>query len=73
MPAPCAGKTTGLFIGMHPHSGIGIITYFEGGDLVHDDTGENGNVIPDGGVQWIRAGGGVWHEEKYASQGKYIG
>ena len=55
----------GLFIGMHPHSGIGIITYFEGADLVHDDSGNNDNVIRDGGVQWIRAGGGVWHQENY--------
>ena len=55
----------GLFIGMHPHSGIGIITYFEGANLKHDDTGNNDNVIRDGGVQWIRAGGGVWHQEHY--------
>ncbi len=53
----------GLFIGMHPHSGIGIITYFEGVDLIHDDSGKNDNIIRDGGVQWIRAGGGVWHQE----------
>lgn len=55
----------GLFIGMHPHSGIGIVTYFEGGDLLHDDTGKNDNTISDGGVQWINAGGGVWHQENY--------
>ncbi|MEM7371155.1 MAG: pirin family protein [Bacteroidota bacterium] len=58
----------GLFIGMHPHSGIGIITYFEGGNLVHDDSGKNDNVILDGGVQWIRAGGGVWHQEHYVKK-----
>ena len=55
----------GLFIGMHPHSGIGIITYFEGADLKHDDSGNNDNIIPSGGVQWIRAGGGVKHQENY--------
>lgn len=58
-------KDDGLFIGMHPHSGIGIITYFEGGNLSHDDSGNNREVIRDGGVQWIRAGGGVWHQENY--------
>ncbi len=58
-------KDDGLFIGMHPHSGIGIITYFEGANLVHDDSGKNDQIIRDGGVQWIRAGGGVWHQEKY--------
>ncbi len=31
----------GLFMGMHPHSGIGIITYFDGMELLHDDSGNN--------------------------------
>ena len=52
-------------IGFHPHSGIGIITYFQGTDLHHKDSGNNNGVILDGGMQWIRAGGGVWHEEGY--------
>ncbi|MCG8326066.1 MAG: pirin family protein [Chitinophagales bacterium] len=58
----------GLFIGTHPHSGIGIITYFEGANLLHDDSAENDHVIADGGVQWIRAGGVVWHQENYAKK-----
>lgn len=62
----------GLFIGMHPHSGIGIITYFEGGNLVHDDSGNNDNTIRDGGVQWIRAGAGVWHKEHYVKKSETI-
>ncbi|MDN5204699.1 pirin family protein [Fulvivirgaceae bacterium BMA10] len=55
----------GLHIGMHPHSGIGILTYFNGGELLHEDTGGNNDTIREGGIQWIRAGGGVWHEEHY--------
>lgn len=55
----------GLHIGMHPHSGIGIITYFEGAHLAHEDPENADKHIPDGGVQWIRAGGGVWHQEHY--------
>ena len=55
----------GMFIGYHPHSGIGIITYFDGGNLDHGDTGDNNGIIKDGGIQWIRAGGGVWHQEHY--------
>ena len=54
-----------LNIHAHPHSGIGIITYFEGTDLHHGDSGKNDGIIRSGGVQWIRAGGGVWHEESY--------
>lgn len=60
-------KDEGLFIGMHPHSGIGIITYFEGGDLQHDDSGNHDSVIRDGGVQWIRAGGSI-HTNQEALQ-----
>lgn len=64
-----AGKFTntedGFDIGYHPHSGIGIITYFHGTDLHHKDSGNNRGVIRDGGAQWIRAGKGVWHEEGY--------
>lgn len=55
----------GFTIGMHPHSGIGIVTYFHGTDLHHKDSGHNDGIIYDGGVQWIRSGGGVWHEEAY--------
>ncbi len=55
----------GMRFGMHPHSGIGIITNYAGADLVHDDTGENANVLPDGGLQWIQAGSGIWHAEEY--------
>ena len=58
-------KGNGIKIGMHPHSGIGIITYYEGADLVHDDTGDNQNILLDGGVQWIQAGSGIWHTEAY--------
>lgn len=64
-----AGKFTrnddGFTIGYHPHSGIGIVTYFHGTDLHHKDSGHNNGIIPDGGAQWIQAGGGVWHEEGY--------
>ncbi len=55
----------GLIIHAHPHSGIGIITYFHGTDLHHSDSGDNNGIIYDGGAQWILAGGGVWHEEAY--------
>ncbi len=55
----------GIKIGTHPHSGIGIITHYEGADLVHDDSGGHANVLPDGGLQWIQAGKGIWHQEQY--------
>lgn len=55
----------GFTVGYHPHSGIGIITYFHGTDLHHKDSAMHYGVINDGGVQWISAGKGIWHEEGY--------
>ena len=52
----------GLFIGSHPHSGVGIVTYFHGGDLVHKD---NDDTIRSGGVQYMQTGNGMKHEGNY--------
>lgn len=47
--------------GMHPHSGIATLTWlFEGQATYDDSTGKSG-LLPTGGVEWMRAGGGVWH------------
>lgn len=50
--------------GMHPHSGIATLTYLMAGQTAYEDTtGEHGarGVLPKGGVEWMMAGGGVWH------------
>jgi len=48
-------------IGLHPHSGIATVTYlFEGSVRYEDTTGATG-VLPAGGVEWFKAGGGAWH------------
>lgn len=53
--------------GMHPHSGIATLTYLIAGRAAYEDTtgegsegGERG-TLPTGGVEWMMAGGGVWH------------
>ncbi len=47
--------------GMHPHSGIATLTWLiEGETRYEDTTGEQG-VLVGGGVEWMRAGNGVWH------------
>lgn len=58
-------KGKGISFPFHPHSGIGIITYFEGANLVHRDSAGYDGLLKDGGVQWIRSGGGIWHQEGY--------
>jgi redox-sensitive bicupin YhaK (pirin superfamily) len=47
--------------GWHPHSGIATVTVMlEGAIRFAETTGKSG-VLPAGGVEWMRAGGGVWH------------
>ena len=48
-------------MGLHPHSGIATVTWIMEGDISYEDTtGETGKV-PQGGLEWMQAGGGVWH------------
>lgn len=54
-----AGASTG--IGMHPHSGIATLTYMIEGAVRYEDTTGKAGVLPTGGVEWMRAGNGVWH------------
>ena len=47
--------------GMHPHSGIATLTFLLEGDVVYEDSTGKSGVLPAGGVEWMRAGNGVWH------------
>ena len=48
--------------GIHPHSGIATLTaVLEGGLVYEDTTGQSGQVI-EGGLEWMKAGNGVWHD-----------
>jgi redox-sensitive bicupin YhaK (pirin superfamily) len=45
----------------HPHSGIATVTVvFDGAVQYAETTGKSG-VVRTGGVEWMQAGGGVWH------------
>src|SRR5580704_7855370 len=45
----------------HPHSGIAThTTLLEGSVDYRDSTGKSGRLSP-GSVEWMQAGGGVWH------------
>jgi redox-sensitive bicupin YhaK (pirin superfamily) len=48
--------------GIHPHSGIATLTVvLRGGMFYEDTTGKKGSV-PTGGLEWMKAGNGVWHD-----------
>jgi redox-sensitive bicupin YhaK (pirin superfamily) len=46
---------------MHPHSGISTITVITDGHLYFNDPESGTGIIDYGGVEWMRASGGVWH------------
>jgi len=55
-----AGTSTANF-GLHPHSGIATATWVMEGHVSYEDTTGETGIIPTGGLEWMQAGGGVWH------------
>jgi redox-sensitive bicupin YhaK (pirin superfamily) len=47
--------------GLHPHSGIATLTYVMEGSVGYEDTNGATGLVPSGGIEWMRAGAGVWH------------
>lgn len=47
--------------GWHPHSGIATVTVVLDGAVRYAETTGATGVLPAGSVEWMRAGGGVWH------------
>jgi redox-sensitive bicupin YhaK (pirin superfamily) len=48
--------------GIHPHSGIATLTVVLRGGMVYEDTTGKTGSVPTGGLEWMRAGNGVWHD-----------
>lgn len=46
---------------IHPHSGVATVTVITEGRMRFDDPDAGKGTIGYGGVEWMRAGGGVWH------------
>lgn len=63
-------------MGAHPHRGIATLTYILQGEVEHFDSAGNTGKIYSGGMQWMKAGNGIIHDENfnYDSQtdSKYI-
>lgn len=52
---------------LHPHSGIATITVITEGNLHFDDPDAGTGHIGYGGVEWMRAGAGVWHGKELSA------
>jgi len=48
----------------HPHRGIATFSYVLSGNLSHYDSRENYDTINTGGIQWMKAGNGIIHDEQ---------
>ena len=49
--------------GAHPHRGIATLTYILNGEANHFDSNGNRAKVRSGGVQWMKAGTGIIHDE----------
>jgi len=56
-----ADPTDAPNFGFHPHSGIATLTLILSGQAFYKETTGREGVIETGGVEWMRASGGVWH------------
>ncbi|KPX26356.1 Pirin-related protein [Pseudomonas syringae pv. delphinii] len=53
---------------IHPHSGIATVTVFTEGRVRYDDPGNGQGTFGYGGVEWMRAGGGIWHGKELTAE-----
>ena len=53
-------------VGEHPHRGFETVTIAYQGEISHRDSSGGGGTIGPGDVQWMTAGGGLVHEEKFS-------
>lgn len=69
---------TGLNVPPHPHRGFSPVTYMFEGEIAHNDSFGNSQVIGNNEVQWINAARGIIHSEQTSKQfaekgGRYQG
>lgn len=57
----------------HPHRGIATFTYLLEGALTHADSLGNYGTVTAGGVQWMKAGNGIIHDEMVAASMRLTG
>ena len=58
---------------MHPHSGIATLTWQPGSDVRYQDTTGKNGVLKAGGLEWMNAGGGAWHQGSFDTEGLATG
>jgi redox-sensitive bicupin YhaK (pirin superfamily) len=62
--------STAPAFGWHPHSGIATLTVVHEGAIEYEETTGVKGILPADGIEWMRAGGGVWHTGAALQQAK---
>lgn len=55
-------------VGVHPHRGLETVTIAYKGKIAHHDSTGMADVIGEGEVQWMTAGGGILHKEYHEAE-----
>jgi redox-sensitive bicupin YhaK (pirin superfamily) len=59
--------------GWHPHSGIATLTVLQEGTGTYEETTGARGTLNAGGIEWMRAGRGVWHTGSVVGPGRVKG
>src|SRR6202048_2659441 len=59
--------------GLHPHSGIATLSYVLEGAVSYIDPDNVRGSLPAGGVEWMQAGRGMWHDGGLEKAGRTRG
>ena len=51
-------------VGPHPHRGFSPVTFVFKGEVQHQDSLGNNEIVSKGGTQWMHAGNGIIHSER---------
>ena len=67
-----APVAAGTGFGWHPHSGIATLTYALNADVAYEDTAGQRGIVKATGLEWMRAGGGTWHQGRIHPHGQRV-
>ena len=65
--------TSSMDVLPHPHIGLSTVSYLFGGQVTHRDSLGVEQVIRPGEVNWMTAGSGIAHSERFEEPGALVG